>query len=117
MVKEWDFASGWAPDRTFDATVYVTDELRRLICEWLFPLLFKYKRDIDISKSISTSNDNNPRSQIVTRFLWILQILKGFSLDFAEFARMFTGLCLAFHRKSANPGEILVESAKAGEME
>ena len=65
MVKEWDFTSGRA--RTELLTLYVTDELRRLICESLFPLLFKYKRDKDISTSIATvaatSNDNTSRSE------------------------------------------------------
>ena len=52
--------------RTELLTLYVTDEVRRLVCESLFPLLFKYKRDRAISASIATvatTSDDTSRPQ------------------------------------------------------
>lgn len=44
--------------RTELLTLYVTDELRRMVCESLFPLLFKRKRDNDIAASIVVAAGN-----------------------------------------------------------
>jgi hypothetical protein len=45
--------------RTELLTLYVTDELRRLVCESAFPLLFKRKRDREIADSIAVANHHH----------------------------------------------------------
>lgn len=42
-------------------TLYVTDQLRRMVCESLFPLLFKRKRDNEIAESIALAAGNSNR--------------------------------------------------------